>query len=137
MKRATFKFEWEAHAYEHKIRTQDWFWAVGIIAVSIAIAAIIFGNIIFGILILVSAFALSLYINRPPEIIHVVVDERGIQKGHIFYPYENLHSFWIDEESSHQKILIRSEKWFLPLIIVPLGEKVDTEKLESGYITIY
>ncbi|MBX4189594.1 hypothetical protein KW785_03320 [Candidatus Parcubacteria bacterium] len=131
MKRASFKIEWDAHAYEHKIRTEDWFWAVGIIAVSVAVASVIFGNIIFGILILVAAFALSLFINRPPEIIHVVVDERGITKGHIRYPYATLHSFWLEEEHSHPKILLRSQKWFLPLIVVPLGEEVNTEKLEE------
>ncbi len=131
MKRASFKIEWTAHAYEHKIRTEDWFWAVGIVALSVAIAAVIFGNIIFGILILVSAFALSLFINRPPEIINVAVDERGITKGNIRYPYNTLHSFWIEEDHSHPKILLRSHKWFLPLIVVPLGEKVDTIHLEE------
>lgn len=131
MARRTFAIEWDAHVYEHKVRSQDWFWAVGIVAVAIAIAAIIIGDVIFAILILVSAFALCVFINRPPEVIHVVVNEKGIAKGHLMYPYSTLHAFWIDEENSHKKILLRSKKWFLPLIVIPLGEHTDIERLEE------
>jgi hypothetical protein len=118
----TFRIEWEAHEYEHKERTSDWYWAVGIVAVSGAIASIIFGNIIFGILLLISVFSLTLYINRPPEVTHVLVNEVGVLRGSTFYPYSTLHSFYIDEDHPHRKILIRSKKMLMPLIVVPLGE---------------
>ena len=131
MPQSSFKLEWDAHEYEHKVRSQDWFWAVGIIAVSIAIAAVIFGNIIFGILILISAFALSLFASRPPSTIHAVIDEKGIARGRVRYPYSTLGSFWIDTEHPHKKIILRSEKMFMPLIIVPLGENVDVDQLHE------
>ncbi len=131
MGRQTFSIEWDAHEYEHKERTNDWFWAVGIISVSVAIASVIFGNIIFGILVIVSVFALALFINRPPETVHVIVDERGVTKGKIRYPYSSLHSFCLDTDHPHQKILLRSEKAFMPLIVVPLGEEIDPEHLEE------
>ncbi|MDB5194721.1 MAG: protein of unknown function with transrane region [Parcubacteria group bacterium] len=122
MAKQTFRIEWDAHEYEHKERSADWYWAVGIVAVSGAIASIIFGNIIFGVLLLLSVFSLSLYINRPPETVHVVIDERGVLRGHVLYPYATLHSFWVDEEHSHPKIILRSQKTFVPLIIIPLGQ---------------
>jgi hypothetical protein len=131
MKRPAFNIEWSAHAYEHKERGEDWFWAVGIIAISLAIVAVIFSDIIFGILILISAFALCLFINRPPEDVHVVINERGVTRGHVHYPYETLKAFWVVEEHNHPKILFHSQKWFMPLIIVPLGHKVDVEALEE------
>ncbi len=131
MAKQTFKIEWDAHIYEHKERSSDWFWAVGIVASSVAIAAIILGNIIFGILIIVASFSLSLFINRPPETIHITVDEAGVTRANIRYPYDTIHSFWIDEEHPHKKILLRSKKMFMPLIIVPLGEKTDVEKLHE------
>jgi hypothetical protein len=131
MARETFKVEWDAHVYEHKERSSDWFWAVGIIIASLAIVAIVFGNIIFGILIIVSAFALSLFINRPPEIIHMVIDENGVTRANIRYPYDTLHSFWVDEIHPHKKILLRSKKMFMPLIIVPLGNDANPEKLQE------
>lgn len=123
--------EWEAHEYEHKERGSDWFWAVGIIAVALAVTAVILGNIIFGILILIAAFALTLFINRVPHGVHVVVDERGITREKVHYPYATLKSFWIDIEHSHPKILLRSEKIFMPLIIIPLDKEVDMEELRG------
>lgn len=131
VKQTSFKFEWSAHEYEHKERSQDWFWAVGIISFSIAIVAAIMGNMIFGILVLVSVFALALFINRPPDDVRVVVDEKGITRGKVRYPYSTLESYWIDTEHSHPKIILRSEKLLMPLIIVPLGDNADPEKLDE------
>src|SRR3990167_8386952 len=132
MQRPSFKMEWDAHEYEHKERSPDWFWAVGIISVSVTIAAVIFGNIIFGILVLIGAFALSLFASRPPHGLRVAVDEKGITKGGVRYPYSTIQSFWIDTEHPHKKIILRSEKLFMPLIIVPLGNEVDTEQLHEN-----
>lgn len=131
MKTNAFKIEWEAYEYEHKERGSDWFWAVGIITLSVAVASIIFSNIIFAILIILSAFSLSLFINRPPETIHASVDERGVTRGNVLYTYGSLHSFWIDIEHPHQKIIFRSKKLLMPLIIVPLGENIDPDRLEK------
>ena len=129
MPQPSFKIEWDAHEYEHKERSPDWFWAVGIISVSLAIASVIFGNIILGILILISVFTLSLFASRPPSTLHVIVDEKGISRGKVRYPYQTLQSFWIDTEHSHKKIILRSEKLLMPLVIVPLGDEVEVEQL--------
>ncbi len=124
--------EWGAPEYEHKERSADWFWAMGIIVTAIAITLIIFGNIILAILILISVFSLTLFLNHEPEIIDVSVTEKGITRENIFYPYSTLQSFWIDEEHSHPKILLKSKKFFMPLIVVPLGDKTDVDKLHSN-----
>ncbi len=130
-KHSSFKIEWDAHEYEHKERSSDWFWAVGILSISIAVASVIFGNIIFGIFILTAVFALALFINHPPSTLHVLINERGITKGRIHYPYSTLQSFWIDAEHSHPKIMLTSEKLFMPLIIVPLSSDVDLNELHD------
>ena len=132
MPQPSFKIEWDAHEYEHKERGSDWFWAVGIVSVSVAIAAVIFGNIIFGILVIIGAFTLSLFANRPPNTLRIVADEKGITRGKIRYPYSTLESFWIDTEHPHKKIILRSQKMFMPLIIVPLGDSVDVEQLHEN-----
>lgn len=131
MARPSFRMEWEAHEYEHKHRSQDWFWAVGIISVSIAVAAVIFGNVILGILILVGAFSLTIFANRPPSIQHVILDESGITRGKIHYPFQTLESFWIDSQHSHKKIILKSEKTFMPLIVIPIGEGVDMDQIHD------
>lgn len=132
--RPSFKIEWDAPEHEHKLRSEDWFWAVGIIALASAVAAIIFGDVIFGILIILSAFSLSLFINRSPELVHIVVDERGIIKGKTLYPYNTLHSFWVDPERSHPVILLRSQKMFMPLIHIPLDPDTNLDRLERAML---
>ena len=122
MARPSFTIEWDAHEYEHKERSADWYWAVGIVVIAIAVTSIIVGDVIFGILVLVGAFALVLYINRPPDTIHIVVDEKGVTRGHTRYPYDALHSFYIAHERSHPVILLRSKKLLMPLVHIPLGE---------------
>lgn len=127
----SFRLEWEADEHEYKERSSDWYWAVSIITVSVAIASVIFGNIIFGILVLVAAFSLTVFIDREPRIVKITVTEKGISKGGTMYPYDTLKSFWIETEHSHPKIMLRSERFYLPLIIIPLGEGVDLERLED------
>lgn len=129
-----FKIEWDAREYEHKERSKDWFWAVGIITVAVAVAAVIFGNVIFAILIIICAFSLSLFINRPPEDVHVLINEKGIKKDHTLYLYDSLESFWIEKEHSHKKIIFHSKKLLMPLIIVPLSEEIDADRLEKTLI---
>ncbi len=130
MAKQTFRIEWDAHEYEHKERSSDWFWAVGIIAVALAIATIIFGDVIFGILILISTCSLALFINRPPETIHVVVNEHGIARGSTLYPYSTLKSFFVDELHPHKKIILHSQKLLMPLIVIPLGD-TDPERIHN------
>ena len=128
----SFKIEWEAREYEHKERSRDWFWAVGIVTLAVALTSVILGNIIFAILVLTAVFALAIFINRPPEIIHALVDEQGVTRGHIHYPYETLDSYWLDTEHPHPKIILKSKKLFMPLIVVPIGEKADAERLDQA-----
>ncbi len=131
MAKETFRIEWDAHEYEHKERTSDWYWAVGIVAVAGAVASVIFGNIIFGVLLLLSVFSLTLHINRPPEITHIVINELGIQHKNTLYPFDTIHSFWVDDEHSHPKIIMRSKKTFMPLITVPIGD-MNAERIRNA-----
>ena len=126
-----FNIEWDAYEYEHKERSSDWFWATGIIAVAIAIISVIFGNIIFAILVLVGSFSLSLFVNREPEAIRCTIDDTGVTRGKVKYPYSTLSSFWIDTYHSHKKIILKSKKLLMPLIIVPMSDMVDADEVHE------
>ncbi|MHB1330602.1 MAG: hypothetical protein ACYCY6_01390 [Minisyncoccota bacterium] len=127
--------EWDAPEHEHKERSSDWFWSTGIIIGAIVLACIIFGNIIFGILILVSAGALALFINREPEDVHVIVNDTGIRRDRMFYPMETLSTFWIDVEHPHKKLILKSNKSLMPLIVIPLSNETDPEGLREFLLT--
>lgn len=61
----------------------------------------------------------------------MTMNERGVTRDRIHYPFSSLKSFWIDVEHPHKKIILRSEKMFMPLIVVPLGDETDVEELHD------
>ncbi|MDD5318625.1 MAG: hypothetical protein PHF79_02275 [Candidatus Pacebacteria bacterium] len=126
-------FTWSAHEYVYQKKTADWFWAVGIITISAAVITIIFGNILFAILILVGAAALTLFAAREPHLVNFKIDERGLYVEKNLYPFATLESFWV-EHNDHlgfpSKILVKSKKRIMPLIVIPLDE-VDPQDIHD------
>ena len=124
---------WEAPEYFPKERNSDWFWAVGIITVAIAVTSIILNNVLFAIVIILGGFALSLYASRPPRLIDIVLDEAGIRIDRYYYPYRALESFWIEETDTKTQILLKSQRIIMPYIII----SVDTEEASVDKIRKY
>ena len=120
---ANREFEWRAFEYLHYEKTADWFWALGIITISIAVASILFKNILFAIFILLSGSVLGLYAKRRPQIISCRLTERGLQFGRNLYQYNSLESFWVETEDGEPKILLQSKRAVMPLIIVPILDR--------------
>lgn len=116
------KLSWNTIEYLHQEKTADWYWIVGIVTISIAIVSIIMNNIIFAILIIVSAFILTLFASRKPQEIEIDIDNMGIRVGKTLYPYRNLDSFWVETRENNDRILIKSKKLFMPLIIAFIEE---------------
>ena len=117
---------WEAPEYHHYERSPDWFWAVGIIVICVAILAFIYDNALFGILIILSAAILVFYVRREPDLINYEINQRGIVVGKDLYPYPTLESFWIETRTGDPKMILKSKKATLPYIIIPVhDESVD------------
>lgn len=112
---------WDAPEYHHFDKSADWYWSLGIIAVSIAVLCILFNSILFAIFILLAAFVGALYAGRTPELIHVELRPRGILVHDKVYPYVTLDSFWVDEEAHPDKIIIKSKKMLMPYIVIPIS----------------
>ena len=121
---------WDAPEHIHTEKNSDWYWAVGIITITASVLAIMFSNIIFGILILVSAFALIVHASQKPRIFHYEINDRGVMINDILYPFLTLESFWINAHDAQPKILIKSHKTFMPYITIYI-EDVDPEKVRD------
>lgn len=124
---------WEAFEYEMRERSSDWFWAVGIITVAVAVTAIIFNNVLFAVVILLGGFVLSMYAAKPPRKIDVVIDEIGIRVDRHFFPFRSLESFWIDEHHHVPKMLVKSQRLIMPYISIPL----DLDEVEADDVRRY
>ena len=113
---------WTAPEYMHTHKTADWYWIVGIVALTLAVISTLFGDMLFGIFIVVGAFTLALYASLPPQFQQIKISEKGVQIQDTFYSYNVLESFWIEEKELHPRILFKSERHIAPYIIVLLGE---------------
>ena len=115
---------WEAYEHMHGKKGSDWFWVLGIVTLAVTIAAILLGNVLFGILIFIAGSVSALHANREPEMIEYAVTTRGIQVGDKMYPYNTLEVFFIDEENPEgPQLLVRSEKLLMPLLVIPVPEE--------------
>jgi hypothetical protein len=127
------KITWETLDEIKEEKSSDWFWIVAIVAIAIAVLAIFFDNILFALLILLAAFASFLLANAPARLITCEISRKGIRVADILYPYSSLESFWVIDEDGYDRdrILLKSKKLLMPLVVVPLGEGVDPEEIRD------
>ena len=69
---------WSALEYEEKERSNDWFWAFGIIIVAGSIASIIFANYFFAILLIIGGILLAFFSIKKPENVSYELNEKAI-----------------------------------------------------------
>ncbi len=127
---------WKAYEHTHSEKGSDWFWALGIIAASSAVVAILFQNFLFALLIIIGAFTMSLLASRPPQELTFSLSKRGIMIDRSLYPYQMLVAFWIEgRETESPTLIIDAQKFMTPHIIVSL-ENTDAEKVHT-YLSEY
>ena len=115
-------FEWRSLERRERKHASDWYLAVGIIALSIAATAAILHNILFAVLIVISAGALFLRtLQKPREVVYALT-VRGIHIGKEFTLYSALESFWIDEREAEATLIIKPKSLVSPLLIIPLQD---------------
>ncbi|MDO8562037.1 MAG: hypothetical protein Q7S05_04415 [bacterium] len=116
---------WSAYEHEHIERGGDWFWALGIVAVSVALTSILFSNVLFAILIIVAAFTVGIIARTPPELIEFELSDRGIRVGGALHRYDEIISFWVeDEHDAEPLLLVDTTKFMSPNLIIPI-ERID------------
>jgi len=129
---ASKSLEWKELEHAHNEHSNEWFWAVGIIAGSGAILAAYFGNIILAILIVIAGFTSILQGHTQPRVVTFRISRRGIQAGSTMYPFTTLQSFWVIDEEINDRIVIRSQKMLMPYLIIPFDStKTDPDEIRD------
>jgi hypothetical protein len=121
--------EWEGREYDHVPKSADWYWVLGIIAAAIAIAAILFGNYLLALLVIIAAATIALHAAKEPPIHRFGLVDKGLMIGEDLHPFEHMISFSIleDPEGELPPLLsIKNETWFSPHLVIPLAD-VDAE----------
>ena len=122
---------WNAPSHFYVEKSSDWYWSVGIITIALAVVAFIFGEVIGGILILVASAALVIHASHPPRQIYCEINDRGIMLDKVLYPFLSLDSFWVPHDELPAKIILKSSKTFMPLIVIYIAEDIDPENIRE------
>lgn len=128
--------EWEGREYDHNPKSADWYWSLGIVAVAATVAAILFGNYLFAVLIIVATGAITLHAAKIPPIHRFRLTEKGIIIGDDLHSFERMISFSVLEDVDDKlppMISIKTESWFSPHLIIPL-EGVDADKVYEYFL---
>lgn len=130
------KLTWRALDHIREKKSSDWFWVIGIIAAAIAILAIFFNNILFALLVIIGTAVIFMVANNPPRMVDYQINRKGVQVGDILYTYATLQSFYVIDEDGfdRDRIILKSRKTFMPLIIIPLGDQVKPDEIREYLI---
>jgi len=114
---------WQAYEYAYQPKTADWYWALWIIVAAIAATSVLLDNTMLAILIVIAGFALTILSKRPPKIIEFEINEKGVVSHGSLYLHNSLESFWVQQIGQGEpRLLIKSRKTMMPLIVIPLGD---------------
>jgi hypothetical protein len=115
---------WEAPEHYHNQKGGDWFLALAILTIAVVIAALLFANFLFALLIGLAGGAVALVSSRPPRIIPFEVSVRGIRIADELYPFTTLRSYYLDEDDPRgPQLLVMSAARFMPLLVLPIPEE--------------
>ncbi|MCA9356842.1 hypothetical protein H6784_03590 [Candidatus Nomurabacteria bacterium] len=115
---------WEAPEHHHVEKGNDWFFALAIIIVAMVVAAILFDNVLFALLIGLAGGALAVSAAKRPSIVPYSVSVRGVKIEDRLHPFSTLDSYYIDEDNPHgPQLLIKSNKKLMPLLVMSIPKE--------------
>lgn len=112
---------WSALEYEEKDRHPDWIWYAGLIFAVAATLAFFYGNIFFGIFLVIAGAAVIMFTMHAPKMVVISIDEKEVCINDETIPYDRIKQFWIDETEKPDKLLLLVSGSFVPMISLPLA----------------
>ncbi len=98
--------EWSVTTHEHRERSTDWYWGLGVIALAGGVAAVFFGNFLFAVIIAIGALSIGFLAARGPREHSVHIDDRGLSVDGTRYPYSAIHTFWVEHDSENPRLFM-------------------------------
>lgn len=118
---------WSAPEYAHNTKSVDFLWGVGLLGLAGAIAAIFFGNYIFAIFIILSATMLVIFATRHPKEANFEINKEGVVFDKELHKYKNIKGFKIRDGNPYSKLIINTNRYFLPIYVLPLPHDIEEE----------
>jgi hypothetical protein len=131
-------FAWEGREYTFEDHGPDWYWALGIIAVTLAVVAILFGNLLLALVILSGASAVALQAAKHRRVHQFGIYDTGIAIDDTFYSYEAMRDFaileFIDPELP-PALSLKTNHVLSPHLLIPIHDYDPEEVYE--YVNLH
>jgi hypothetical protein len=112
--------------FENKDKHPDWLWTVGLVSVLGAVLCFFYGNIFFGIFLIIAGAVVIMYALQKPKELEITIDESGVKINEMLIEYKSIPSFWLDENGKEDKLLLLVKGSFVPMLSFHLvGVKAD------------
>ncbi len=123
--------EWKTLEHSYTEKTNDWYASAILISGSLIAVEFLMHQLLLVTLTFVATIAIILLAARRPEVITIEIRKNGIRSGDVFYPYHNFDGFAIMEYFGEPRLLLESNRHFLPLIVIHISHEVDLEDLHE------
>ena len=128
----TKKFEWDAMEVDHREKTTDWYWILGILVVVSCVLCLISKNYLLAILIVLGGILIAFYANDRPVAVHVEVSEHGIKLNEYLYTFATMKSFWIYvDHKKRNRLSIITGRAVMPERIVTLPDDTEAKTIRQ------
>lgn len=134
--RIIYMISWKTFEFEKKERHPDWIWTAGLAAAIAATLCFFYGNIFFGIFLILAGAMIIIFALREPKELNIVFQEKELMINAEIIDYANIKQFWIDETEKPDKLLLLVKGSFVPIIVLHLegvsAQDVRTEMLKHA-----
>lgn len=125
---------WTTMEFEEKDRHPDWVWTAGLVFGIAATISIFYGNLFFGIFLVVAGFLVIMSAIRAPKSLTISIEEKIIRVNEDTLAYERIKRFWIDETAKPDKLLLLVRGGLSPVMAFTL-EGVTAEAVRTALKT--
>lgn len=114
--------EWSVPEYEQHIRTIPWYVIMGIIGVALVAYAVLTGNFLFALILVLFSIIIFLQSHQAPIIIPFRITELGLVVNNRFYAFSELDKFYIiyNPQDEAKMLYVETHSITRPALRIPL-----------------
>lgn len=133
----TTEFSWDTLEYEHREKSTDWYWALGILIVIGAVIAFITKNFLFGVLILLGGFLIGLFAGKKNQPISIEISSRGVLINNSLIDFNAISGFWMYKNPfGIRKLILKTNRNITPIISIPLPDDLRAVDLRDFLLKV-
>ncbi len=118
---------WQTEAYVHYERSDDWYWIVGIVGLTVSALFFVFANWTMGIIVFLCIGLLLWHIKQLPPLVDCEISAQGIRVNQKIISLKKIEKYNIDRYAdSHRLIIITTDRLGVQQVI-PLGAVLPDE----------